>query len=172
MGGNTNNYNPFTTAIHRKTLSVPMRILEEKGLLNGKIIDYGCGHGSDYRLLLEKGYNIVAYDKYNELYKTDSLLEDKYDIVVCNYVFNVIPKDEHKELLELLKTLGKEIYISVRSDVKAIKPSWVYCEEKDVYITTSNTYQRFYTELMIKDYFGEVKFIVSNNSLRLFRLIV
>ena len=100
------------------------------------------------------------------------ILDYHDDIVVCNYVFNVIPKDEHKELLELLKALGKEIYISVRSDVKAIKPSWVYCEEKDVYITTSNTYQRFYTELVIKDYFGEVEFIVSNNSFRLFRLIV
>ena len=70
------------------------------------------------------------------------------------------------------ETLGKEIYISVRSDIKAIKSSWVYSEEKDVYITTSNTYQRFYTEEMIEDYFGEVEFIVSNSSLRLFRLIV
>ena len=56
--------------------------------------------------------------------------------------------------------------------VNGVSNKAIGLEEKDVYITTSNTYQRFYTEQMVKDYFGEVEFIVSNNSLRLFRLIV
>ena len=143
----TKEYNAFKTAIKRNNrLSAPMRVLYDKELLKGNILDYGCGFGEDVSKLKNLGYNIVGYDKYNTKFKRDFLLDKMYSVVTCNYVFNVIQKNEHDKLLKLLKTLGDEIYISVRADKKAIKHNWVYDKDKDVYITTANTYQRFYDE--------------------------
>ena len=166
-------YNPFKTAIHRsENFSVPIKKLLEIGVIqkDKKILDYGCGYGEDCIKLLHSGYNIGGYDKYNEKFKLDFLLDLKYDIVTCNYVFNVIPKQEHNELLKLLKSLGKDIYISVRADKKSIKTNWFYDKYKDVYITNKNTYQRFYTEETVKQYFGEVEYIINNNNLKLFKI--
>ena len=133
----TKEYNAFKTAIKRNNkLSAPMKVLYDKGLLKGKILDYGCGFGEDVNKLKNLGYNIVGYDKYNTKFKIDFLLDKMYSVVTCNYVFNVIQKNEHDKLLKLLKSLGDEIYISVRADKKAIKHNWVYDKDKDVYITT------------------------------------
>ena len=78
---------------------------------------------------------------------------------------------EHKELLNKIKSLGNNIYISVRSDKKAIKDTWEYIKENDCWRTPKNTYQRFYTEEMINTYFGEVEYIINNSNLKLFKLV-
>ena len=167
-------YNPFTTALTRTSLSVPMRELMNLCLfdLDSKCIDIGCGKGQDVEFLKYLGVDIVGYDRYNPNFKDDKLLESTYETVTCNYVFNVIYNlQEHKELLNNIKLLGNNIYISVRSDKKAIKDTWEYIEENDCWKTPKNTYQRFYTEEMINTYFGEVEYIVSNSSLKLFKLV-
>lgn len=164
-------YDPYIkTALIRKSLSVPMRELMNLGLFNGKCIDMGCGNGNDVEFLNYLGVDIVGYDKYNLKFKNDELLSNTYDTLTCNYVFNVISKQEHKELLEQIKRLSDNIYISVRSDFKAIKDTWKYIEEYDCWLTPKGSYQRFYTEETVKEYFGEVEYLISNNSLRLFKL--
>ena len=167
-------YNPFTTALTRTSLSVPMRELMNLCLfdLDSKCIDIGCGKGQDVEFLKYLGVDIVGYDRYNPNFKDDKLLESTYETVTCNYVFNVIYNlQEHKELLNNIKSLGNNIYISVRSDKKAIKDTWEYIEENDCWKTPKNTYQRFYTEEMIYTYFGEVEYIINNSSLKLFKLV-
>ena len=167
-------YNPFTTALTRTNLSVPMRELINLCIfdLDSKCIDIGCGKGQDVAFLKYLGIDMVGYDRYNERFKDDKLLESTYDIVTCNYVFNVIyDLQEHKELLNNIKLLGNNIYISIRSDKKAIKDTWEYIKENDCWRTPKNTYQRFYTEEMINTYFGDVEYIISNSSLKLFKLI-
>jgi hypothetical protein len=68
-------YNPYLkTALHRKSLSAPMRILKEKGLLKGIILDFGCGNYDDCRKLQKEEFNIFGYDKYNPVYKDDKLI--------------------------------------------------------------------------------------------------
>ena len=165
-------YNPFKTAISRTSLSVPMRELINLNVfdLDSKCIDIGCGKGEDVEFLKYLGVDIVGYDKYNPKFKDDKLLDNTYDIITCNYVFNVIGLQEHKELLNKLKQIGNNIYISVRSDNRAIKDNWEYIKEDDYWKTPKNTYQRFYTEEMVNTYFGQVEYIISNSSLRLFRL--
>lgn len=166
-------YNPFKkTAIIRNKLSKPMQILREKKLLRGSVLDYGCGHGEDIRLLQFECYNIEGYDKFNPLYMHSSLLEQKYDVITCNYVFNVIPEfHEHEQLLKQLIELGNEIYICVRADIKAIKENWIYIDEYDCWKTEKGSFQRFYnTEEMIDTYFGTVEYISNTNSLKLFKL--
>lgn len=165
-------YDPFLkTALTRKNLSVPMRELMNLGLLYGNILDFGCGKGFDVNFLSYLGLDIVGYDKYNEEYKDESLLDKKYYIVCCNYVFNVIPNlEEHKQVLDKLRSLADNVFISVRSDFKAIKESWEYIKEYDCYKTPKGSYQRFYDEDMIHKYFNEVEYILDNNSVKLFKL--
>lgn len=169
----TKEYNAFKTAIKRNNkLSSPMKKLLDIGVFdkNKMYLDYGCGFGEDVNKLKNLGYNIVGYDKYNKEFDNKELLNTKYNTIISNYTFNVIPKQEHDKLLKLLKSLGDEIYISVRADKKAIKHNWVYDKDKDVYITTANTYQRFYDEEMIYSYFSQVEYIVNNNNYKLFKI--
>lgn len=167
------NYNPFTkTAIIRKGISKPTKLLKEKGLLQGSILNYGCGWNEDSIILSDLGYEIVGYDKYNEQYKNERLLNNKYNTVICNYVFNVIPDlEEHKEVLELLKSIGENIYISVRADKKAIRNNWIYNDNQLGYWTTNNSFQRFYDKDMIEKLFGEVEYISNNASFKLFKIL-
>lgn len=165
------NYDPFKlTALKRKNLSVPMRELFNRGIFEDKCIDFACGHGDDFKFLIHNGINIVGYDKYNPKFKNDELLNNTYDILTCNYCFNVIPKQDHKELLEQIKKLSQNIYISVRSDFKAIKDTWRYIEEYDCWLTSTGSLQRFYSEETVNQYFGEVEYFINNNSLKLFKL--
>lgn len=168
----TSEYNPFKTAISRNCLSVPMRELVNLNVFNltDKCIDIGCGKGQDVTFLRYLGVNIVGYDKYNPKFKDDKLLDYSYDLITCNYVFNVIDLDEHKDLLNKIKLLSDNIFICVRSDSRAIKNNWKYILEHDYWLTPKRTYQRFYTEEIVDKYFGQVEYIVNNRSLKLFKL--
>ena len=171
-------YNPFNTAIKRKTISRPLRELINLGYfsLGDKVLDYGCGFGYDgnyLKLLLDKD-KVFLYDEYNPVYKDTSLLERSYDKVVCFYVFNVISSlVEHKRVLNLLKSLGKELFIAVRSDeIKSAKSSWEWDDNARGYWTTRNTFQRFYDEDMIRELFGEVEYIHNGKDYKLFKIVI
>lgn len=136
------------TAISRKTHSIPYRVLLEKGYLNKdkRILDFGCGKGFDVETLKEQGYNIKGFDKFQDKYNDSSIIEycNSFDLVTCNYVFNVIEDiEERKELLTMLKDLGWVVIISVRADIKSVKNTWK--KHNDGYITPKGTFQKFYT---------------------------
>ena len=175
MKKNTIEYNPYKlTALVRKTLSTPVRILVNKGYIHKDqvILDFGCGNGFDTMELQKKGYNIVGYDKFNSTYNEPQLLNNKYDCVICNYVLNVIPDlRDHQQVLEQLKSLADNVYISVRSDVKAVKDNWEFIEQWQCYKTPKGSYQRFYNETMIDDLVGEVEYIHNGNDYKLFKII-
>ena len=59
----TNQYNHLT-AKERETLSFPAKLLFNKCLLAGDVLDFGCGFGKDVELLKGKGLNVVGYDKH------------------------------------------------------------------------------------------------------------
>ncbi len=105
------------TAKERETISFPARLLLDKKLLIGEVLDFGCGFGKDVELLKEKGINIVGYDKYYfPEYPTK-----KYDTIICFYVLNVLLPEEQANLLmevsRLLKTSGKAFF-AVRRDLQ------------------------------------------------------
>ena len=52
------NPNSHLTAKERDTLSFPAKILLNKNLIVGDVLDFGCGYGSDVKLLKAKGINI------------------------------------------------------------------------------------------------------------------
>lgn len=166
-------YNRFRTAINRGSLSIPMRHLIQNSYIEKQdtILDYGCGRGLDGKILSDLGYNIENYDKYNEEFSDTEVLGCRFDSVTCHYVFNVIPSlEEHKALVDHLKSLSHNIFISVRADRKAIRDTWSYKEDYLGYYTTRGTFQRFYDEGLTKELFGKVDVLKSTSSYILLKL--
>jgi len=116
MKKQTNKFSHLT-AIERTYLSFPAKFLLDKNLLQGKILDFGCGLGNDVKLLQQKSFNITGYDPYYfPQYPTE-----KYDTIICFYVLNVLFSEEQSNVLmevsHLLKPGGKAYY-AVRRDLK------------------------------------------------------
>ncbi|HEY9800924.1 MAG TPA: bifunctional class I SAM-dependent methyltransferase/HIT family protein [Leptolyngbyaceae cyanobacterium] len=105
------------TAIDRTYLSFPAQFLLNQNLLQGKILDFGCGFGNDVKLLHQKGFDITGYDPYYFPQHPDK----RFDTIICSYVLNVLfPEEQANVLMEvshLLKPGGKAYYI-VRRDIK------------------------------------------------------
>jgi len=110
------NPNSHLTAKERDALSFPAKILLNKNLLDGDVLDFGCGYGSDVKLLKAKGISIEGYDKFH----FPDYPSKKFDTIICFYVLNVLlPEEQASVLLELshfVKPTGK-VYIAVRRDV-------------------------------------------------------
>jgi diadenosine tetraphosphate (Ap4A) HIT family hydrolase len=104
------------TAKERTKLSVPAHFLLEKNLLQGKILDFGCGFGKDVELLRGANFEVVGYDPFY----FPSMPIDSFDTILCIYVLNVLQPEQQSEVLmnisKLLKPLGKAFF-AVRRDV-------------------------------------------------------
>ena len=111
------NPNSHLTAKERDTLSFPAKILLNKNLLIGEVLDFGCGFGKDVKMLNAKGINIEGYDKYH----FSDYPSKKFDTIICFYVLNVLLPEEQAtvlmELSQLVKPTGK-VYIAVRRDLR------------------------------------------------------
>jgi diadenosine tetraphosphate (Ap4A) HIT family hydrolase len=111
--------NPYNhlTAKEREFLSFPAKIIHQRNLLLGDVLDYGCGFGKDVELLREKGIKITGYDKYY----APEYPSQKFDTIICFYVLNVLLPEEQAlvlmEISQLLKPNGKA-YFAVRRDIK------------------------------------------------------
>ncbi|TFV96084.1 HIT domain-containing protein [Algoriphagus kandeliae] len=104
------------TAKERTSLSFPARIVKERDLLKGEILDFGCGFGKDVEILSNHGFSIEGYDKHYQ----PNYPEKRFDTIICFYVLNVlIPEEQSLVLMEisaLLKPSGKA-YFAVRRDL-------------------------------------------------------
>jgi diadenosine tetraphosphate (Ap4A) HIT family hydrolase len=109
--------NSHFTAKERESLSFPSKLLFNQGLIDGEILDFGCGHGKDVEVLKKKGLNISGYDPHYQ----PTYPKQKFDTVLCHYVLNVLQNQEQAKVLfevsRLLKFGGKA-YFSVRRDIK------------------------------------------------------
>lgn len=111
------NFYSHLTAKERESISFPAKILLQRKLLNGKVLDFGCGFGKDVEVLQNKNFNIVGYDPHY----FPNFPEEKFDTIICFYVLNVLFPEEQSNVLmdvsKLLKTGGKA-YFAVRRDIK------------------------------------------------------
>lgn len=110
------NRNSHLTAKERTSLSFPAKVLLNKKLLVGEVLDFGCGFGKDVELLENKGFNIQGYDKFY----FPEYPAKQFDTIICFYVLNVLTQEEQSQVLmeisELLKPGGKA-YFAVRRDL-------------------------------------------------------
>lgn len=123
------------TAIDRTKLSSPAQFLVDKNLLQGRILDFGCGMGNDVKILQTRGLNITGYDPhYSPTYP-----DGKFDTIFCCYVLNVLMHEEQANVLmniaHLLKPGGKAYY-SVRRDLKKEGFREHYIHKKPTYQCT------------------------------------
>ncbi len=100
------------TAISRRRPSLPMAWLAGRGLLRGRILDYGCGRGFDCAY-----FNTEGFDPY---YRPDPPA-GPFDTITCNYVLNVLPEADRGAVIESIRgllRLGGIAYLAVRMDVQ------------------------------------------------------
>jgi diadenosine tetraphosphate (Ap4A) HIT family hydrolase len=117
MGSLKNNLYSHLTAKERDSLSFPAKVVLNNKLLQGDILDYGCGFGSDVQLLKEKGLTIEGYDPYY----FPHFPTKQFDTIICFYVLNVLLPEKQAEVImnisSLLKPAGKA-YFAVRRDLQ------------------------------------------------------
>ena len=122
------------TAIERKKISFPMNWLKNNNLLKKKILDFGCGYGSDVKFLKQNGYNVKGYDNY--YFK--QYPKEKFDTISCIYVLNVLEPIEQSDVLmsisELLAPKGKAYFV-VRRDIDYQGFRTHYIHKKPTYQT-------------------------------------
>lgn len=111
------NSNSHLTAKERDKLSFPGKILLEKKLLGGRVLDFGCGLGKDVEMLKYQKIEIEGYDPfYFKEYPSG-----KFDTILCFYVLNVLlPQEQAKVLNEVSRLLryGGKAFFAVRRDVE------------------------------------------------------
>lgn len=105
----------WKTASSRRDPSLPARHLKERGLLIGRLLDYGCGRGRDV-----EAYHMLGYDPH---WRPDSsvLIKRRYHTITVTYVLNVVHEDMQpliiRDVMALLAPGGKA-YFTVRRDIK------------------------------------------------------
>ena len=86
------------TAISRSGLSSPAKFIKPLLDKESMILDYGCGRGGDVERLNKEGFNVEGYDPH--WMDIDlSLKSNYYDIILCTYVLNVLPKSQEDSVL-------------------------------------------------------------------------
>lgn len=153
-------YNPFITAISRTKMSAPLCSMTAQGLLKNvnSVLDFGAGRMRDVFELKNLGIECKAYDKYADYYSSsdENLLDDEYDLVMSNYMFNTISskKEHYQTLKKFRKIKSKRKVISVRNDYKAIKENWVFDEKNECFFT-GKSFQRFFDIQDLNRWFGK-----------------
>lgn len=111
------NPNSKYTAKKREKPSLPLRILIAKNLITGKVLDFGCGHGTDVEFLLTKHIDAYGYDPYF----FPNYPEKKFDTIICFYVLNILLPEEQAHVIMSISELlryGGRAYFAVRRDIK------------------------------------------------------
>jgi 2-polyprenyl-3-methyl-5-hydroxy-6-metoxy-1,4-benzoquinol methylase len=109
------NENSWRTAIGRNKISKPTRFLLSHGwldLMHRRVLDFGCGRGYDADQL--------GFEKYDPHFFPKKP-KGKFDVVLCHFVLNVLPKKHEKKLLEEIESHLKPdgtAFITVRRDLK------------------------------------------------------
>ena len=130
------------TAIVRRGLSSPLKILFNKGYLNGdySIFDYGCGLGDDLAELQANGIDASGWDPN---FKPDAELYNA-DIVNLGFVLNVIEDvAERIEALHNAFELADKVLVVSCMLANESKLSQM-TQYKDGVITSRNTFQKYY----------------------------
>lgn len=127
----------YLTAISRRALSVPMRLLRRAGLARGTILDFGCGKGDDVAALRRAGLDARGYDPH--FAPADDLAPA--DTVNVGYVLNVIedPAERLRVLRRAWALTRHHLGVGVRVDAIQGRKSG------DGVITSSGTFQKSYS---------------------------
>ncbi len=111
--------NPYShlTIKERESPSFPTRELFKRGLIAGRVLDFGCGLGLDGKFLRDEGFEVTDYDPYY----VPNVPSGQFETILCIYVLNVLLPEEQSYVLmaisELLSRNGRAFF-AVRRDIK------------------------------------------------------
>src|SRR5205807_1368979 len=83
-------------AVRRETVSKTARFLEGRGLLRGRILDYGCGFGFD-----ADHFGWEAFDPHYRQKAPGGM----FDTIICNHVANMLTRGSRQELFKVIRAL-------------------------------------------------------------------
>lgn len=141
-------------AIMRKDLSRPVRLSVESGVLRkeNSFFDYGCGHGEDVSILAKQEFKTNGWDPH--FCPENSIVAA--DVVNLGYVLNVIENEkERRETLMKAWALANKVLI-VSAQVLVGEPSKTHLAYNDGFITTRNTFQKYYEQQELKNYIDSI----------------
>lgn len=140
------------TALSRSALSAPTQLLLRHGILSQKttFFDYGCGRGGDVACLSENGFIAQGWDPH---YAPDEQTVEA-DVVNLGFVVNVIedPAERVEALHKAFRLARRVLAVSVM----------LYGSEaagtpfRDGFITSRNTFQKYFSQSEFKDYVEQV----------------
>jgi len=141
------------TALSRSNLSAPVQALWRHGLITPErsVFDYGCGKGDDIRALIENGIQAAGWDPY---FRPDG---ERYiaDTVNLGFVVNVIDDlDERIQALRGAYALTRGV-LAVAAMLAGQQPP-DGCPHRDGFITSRNTFQKYFTQLQLRDFIEHV----------------
>ena len=152
------------TAIARKAVSVPTRTLIASGRIpeGASVLNHGRGRADADAAALENAAGEYAEFDPNHAPNPDALTR-RYDVVISNYVMNVLPPDIRPlAWQDVARCTGGVAYVTVRST--GDKAIYKGKKHKDGFIMSIGTFQKPYTSTALmreaKKYFNSVEIIM------------
>lgn len=140
------------TAMRRSKWSRPVALALEHGLVTPErsFLDYGCGHGDDFRSLRELGFDAVGWDP---AHLPDGARRES-DVVNLGFVLNTIENvRERGDVLRRAHALARQVLVvAVRVD-RSLDHAPAYA---DGVLTSRGTFQKLYTQAELREYVTEV----------------
>jgi len=141
------------TALSRTNLSAPVQALWRHGFIvpERSFFDYGCGKGDDLRTLCANGIDANGWDPH---FRADAVLRHA-DTVNLGFVINVI--EDLGERIEALRGA-----YDCTSGVLAIAAMLASNQppdgrvHADGYLTSRNTFQKYFTQAQLRDFIEHV----------------
>lgn len=158
------------------TPSQTINLIWKNFLPGGSILDLGCGQGHDSLFLAKNNFSVTAIDSsevaINQIKakKSDNLglicsdisdfeiVKDKYDVITCRNVLNLLNKDKALEIVNSIKNnskIGSYIIIEVftKNDPSFVSDNKFNCyfEEQELLKIFSDFKVVYYLENIILD---------------------
>lgn len=140
------------TALTRSNLSAPIQLLIKHGLISTQtsVFDYGCGRGGDVAGLCANGFVAQGWDPH---YVPDRPLVPA-DVVNLGFVVNVIEDPaERVEVLNKAFGLARQVMSVGVMLHGSDSPGHRF---RDGYITSINTFQKYFSQGELKDFLEHV----------------
>jgi len=128
------------TARARRKLSAPGEYLLARGLLAGRVLDFGCGHGDLAKFIAAKETQTSPWPSSIEQWDPnfhDKKPRGKFDTVACIYVLNVLPPRCRKKVLQEAQAYVKKrgrLYVAVRRDLSGEGKTSIGTEQYNVHL--------------------------------------
>jgi len=141
-------YKTTTRNSTKKSSSVVSYISKNYKRKTIKILDFGSGTGRNSKSLRRRKFTKVTEYDPNIKGKTRKPT-GSYDVVICNYVLNILPQTQRSRVIKELDRLRwKTLIIEVRPKIDDIDRHWK--KHSDGFVSPANTFQKVISDSSLK----------------------